>query len=101
MKNIEDYFAVCTLQPIPGIATYTAIKADITLLLPHFLKDYKEEHPASTDVEATRILWKLVDKWKEDKQVALLNCTIKFLTESEEEFKKTLTKSTSTVDYQC
>ena len=99
MKELKDYFAVCTLQPIPGIATYTAIRADITLLLPHLLKDYKEEHPASTDVEATKVLWKLVDKWKEDNQVALLNCTIKFLTESEEEFKKTLTKSTSIVEY--
>lgn len=98
MKKLEEYFAVCTLQPIPGIATYTAIRADITLLLSHFLKDYKEEHPASTDVEATRTLWKLVDKWKEDKQVALLNCTIKFLTESEEELKKTLTKNTSIVE---
>lgn len=88
MKDLEDYFLECTLQPIPGVATYTAIKADITLLLPRFLKDYKEAHPASTDIEATKALWKLVDKWREDNQVALLSCTIKFLAEGEEELKR-------------
>lgn len=92
MKNFEEYILSYTVQPIAGVSTLRGVKADLTVSLPLFYKDYREEHPDSTETEAIEALWKLVDKWSKENHIEELGCTLQATDEETEKVRRSETK---------